>query len=254
MDRGEDEKRSEGVSQLLIKKISRNLVVIALVCLVCLNIHRKFLHINKGIGSITFNDYMKLLFIHTQTPNLDYIAEGDPLVYLGFFTVLMTGILFTTAHLKEVNQFHLIRYQLLDTFIKKAFMKSIGSSLSYIVMLWFTTVIVVYLLLPDFLGSLSSVNELVLISLYCCSLLLFYLTISKLMILLFIKTSRLLALYIVIIFAVAVLAIDVSIIGFNLLLYDYKYFFVDSILFWLCSLGILKLFQMKKTIKFNSFN
>lgn len=242
--------RIEGEEDLVSKKNRYKALIFILVGLVCLNINRDFQILNDHTKRYTLNDFLQRLFIDNQTN----IVKEDPLLYLGYFTILYIGIIYTSSHLKDINQFHLMRIKYLNNYIKRAFKQSFIDSLIYVLLVSFTTIAMVYLLQPSFFRYPAFINDLIIFALYGFSLFLFLLTINLIMIFTYLRRNNLIILYIGFIFSLIVFSTDILVTNYNFILYNQRLYFIDSILFWGTVLSVLYLFKKQIITKMNHFN
>ncbi|UJW59058.1 hypothetical protein HXZ66_17410 [Bacillus sp. A116_S68] len=180
--------------------------------------------------NLKFEDYLQRLFININSNN-EYIDFSDPFLFLGLFTIIITGFVFVSFPLKELNQFSLLRFKKVRSLLWVYYVKAVSRSFLYVSQL------PIYILL-----SLMIINYDALITIefgiladflmYFLKLLFFFIFLSQLFLFFMLYKEKGFATYFTFIFIMVLIGLDIYIPYINLILYSSTSWFIESIFFW----------------------
>lgn len=223
-----------------LKSVLKQFYVITVVTVVGINIVQNLSnHVENQNVHMNILDFFSMLFINTQNSNIDYIDFRQPSTLLGIITILFTGAIYTSTHFLRFNKQYLymmlIRYRNMKSYLWEMQRKSLKNSLIFTLLLYVLLLITVYSLdkniyvLNSSYSSYSLTTNLCYIFIYFLNLFLFIFTINRLMIYLNLIKGSVVAILFGLTMPVILLMIDINQTKVNILLFDYNYFFLDSL-------------------------
>lgn len=196
-------------------------------------------HVKNQSVYMNILDYYNLLYINTQNPTVDYIDYKNPTTLLGIVTILILGAIYTSNHFVRFNKHHLymvlIRYGSFKSYIFEMHRKSLKQAFIFTILLNTLLLSTVYImdksifLIESSYSIYSIFTVFSFISIYLLILFLFILTISRLMIYVNLFKGSVVSILFGIAAPIAILIVDINQTNLNIILFDYEYYFIDSL-------------------------
>jgi hypothetical protein len=197
------------------------------------------IHAENQSSHMNIIDFFSLLFINTQNPSVDYIDFRNPTTLLGIVTILFIGAIYTSNHFIKFNKQYLymtlIRYGNVKRYICDMTRRSLKRSLTFTFLLYafllvtITTMNKSIFTLHSSYSSYSIVTSSIIFLNYYLIFLLFIFTISRLMIYVNLIKGSVLSILVGLTVPILILMADIKQTSLNVILFDYAFFFLDSV-------------------------
>ncbi len=185
-------------------------------------------------------DFFRLLFIHTETATVDYIYMGDPKTLLGIVSILFIGVIQSSTHFMKSNQqyryLELVRYKNKKNYIHKMKKTSLKHAILYAVISFTLLLLTVFFVNKDLFSSYShypsaslSIITFLLVG-YLIVLCFFLFAMSSAMIYINLLKGRLISMVTGLLLTIFIVMVDINMKQVNILLFDYQFYFFDSLL------------------------
>lgn len=198
------------------------------------------IHVKNQSVQMNVLDFYSLLFINTQNPYVDYIDFRSPITLLGIVTIMLIGAIYTSAHFISFNKQNLymvlMRYGNLKSYIREMRRESLKKSFIFTVLLNTLFLMLIYTIDKSVFSTHSSYSTFSKISMfsiiinYFFILFLFVFTISRLMIYVNLIKGNITSLLVGLLIPIVIIMIDINQTKFNVILFDYDSFFLDSLI------------------------
>jgi len=185
-------------------------------------------------------DFYNSLFLNTQNTKIDYVDFKSFKTLLGIVTIIIIGTIYVSSNVFSLNKRRLylviLRYKNINSFLlnmqaitlKKSFIYSfILNSILLITIFAFNDSILYSI--SDY-ANLSNKDIIMLILTYAITFALFIFTISKIIIYAYILKGSNFSIIFGLVIPIIILMIDINFKPFNVILFDYHLFFVDSLI------------------------
>jgi hypothetical protein len=184
---------------------------------------------------LKFEDYIQRLFINVNS-SYEYIDFSDPFLFLGLFTIIITGFVFVSSPLKELNQFTLLRFKKVSSLLWVYYVKAVSQSFMYVSQLPIYILLSLLIINYDALIMIE-LGVLVDFLMYFLELFFFFIFLSQLFLFFMLYKEKSFATYFAFIFIMGSIGLDIYIPYINLIIYSHTPWFIEGIIFWfLCSL------------------